>query len=129
MEEDPTFLASYADQPITAKLLIDLAEQGDVHAQSCLSHIASALGIAILTIANVIAPDEVVIGGPIGDASTFLVDEIRKAAYDHLLDWQVKALTISKGSQGDYGSVLGAAAFLLEQKMELLLGEGCPVIS
>ncbi|HPX28382.1 MAG TPA: ROK family transcriptional regulator [Sphaerochaeta sp.] len=129
MEEDPTFLASYADQPITAKLLIDLAEQGDVHAQSCLSHIASALGIAILTIANVIAPDEVVIGGPIGDASTFLVDEIRKAAYDHLLDWQVKALTISKGSQGDYGSVLGAAAFLLEQKMELLLGEGCPTIS
>ena len=46
MEEDPTFLASYADQPITAKLLIDLAEQGDVHAQSCLSH-RLGVGIAI----------------------------------------------------------------------------------
>ncbi|HPY45680.1 MAG TPA: ROK family transcriptional regulator [Sphaerochaeta sp.] len=129
MKEDLTFLAAYADQPITAKLLVDLAEGGDPHAQSCLSHIASALGIAILTLANVIAPDEIVIGGPIGDASTFLVDEVRKAAYAHLLDWQVSSLKISKGSQGDYGSVLGAAAFLLEQKMELLLGEGCPVIS
>lgn len=129
MNKDPEFLAAYANQPLTTKLLIDLAERGDPHAQSCLAHIASVLGIAISTLANVIAPDEVVIGGPIGDASTYLVDETRKAVYQHLLDWQVDSLTISKGSQGDHGSVLGAAAFLLEQKMELLLGEGCPALA
>src|SRR5690554_4410892 len=126
MEQNPSFLSSIHKATLSGKLIAQLADQDDDDAKACIRHIAKPLAIAICTLANAIAPDEVIIGGPLGDASVYLVDTTRSLVYEHLLDWQIADMTISKGTQGEFGSAVGAATFMLENKMELILGESCP---
>ncbi|HCJ95384.1 MAG TPA: hypothetical protein DHV69_09440 [Sphaerochaeta sp.] len=126
MAEHPDFLHAAKGKPLQGKLIVSLAEEGDADARACLEHIAIPLSIGVSTLANVIAPDEIIIGGPLGDTSSYLVDCVRKRVHDHLLDWQNEDISISQGTQGDYGSSIGAATFMLDQKMELILGDSCP---
>lgn len=126
MEQVPTFLSSIRGFPLSGKAIVELAEAGDTDARACIEHIAQPIAIAICTLVNVIAPDEVIIGGPLGDTSTYLVDCVRSEVYKHLLDWQAADMLITKGTQGDFGAAVGAATFLLEHKLELILNEESP---
>ncbi|MDD3943001.1 MAG: ROK family transcriptional regulator [Sphaerochaetaceae bacterium] len=126
MEQDPTFLGPIRRTTLSGKMIAKLAEEGDDNARQCIAHIAQPLAIAICTLANAIAPDEVIIGGPLGDTSSYLVDCVRSRVYERLLDWQVADMVISKGTQGDYGAAIGSATFLLDHKLELIFGESCP---
>jgi predicted NBD/HSP70 family sugar kinase len=123
--EQPTYLAELTDDHLTGAAIAALAEEGNEDAREALRHIAEPIAIAVSTLANAIAPDEVIIGGPLGDLSSYLVDRVRAKVYERILDWQAKHLTILKGTQGHYGPAIGAATYVLNNKMELIFGQGC----
>lgn len=125
-EEDSSFLATIKSEALDGHLITSLAETGNPDAQECLNHIAEPLAIALSTLANAIAPDEVIIGGPLGDRSTYLVDRVRDLVNARLLGWQRLQMSILKGTQGPLGPAVGAATLVLENKMELLFNSGCP---
>ena len=117
------FLSSSNERPLTGALICRLAEEGDLDAQTCLEHISIPISIAICTLVNAIAPETIIIGGPLGDNSRYLVDCIRKKVKEHLLDWQFNEITIAQGTRGYSGSAVGAASFALDHKLELIMGE------
>lgn len=123
IKQHPGFLSSSNDRQLTGALICRLAEEGDADAGSCIEHIAIPISIAICTLVNAIAPETIIIGGPLGDSSRHLVDSIRKRVKEHLLDWQFSELTIAQGTRGYSGSAVGAASFALDHKLELILGE------
>lgn len=124
-DKNPGFLHRAQGEMLTGKLIVQLASEGDPDACACLEHISDPLAIGVSTLANAIAPNEIIIGGPLGDASAFLVECVRKRVQAHLLDWQNEEITISQGTQGDYGSAIGAATFMLDQKLALLMEGYC----
>jgi len=121
MKLKPGFLRKIRKEDLNGQVIASLAEEGDIDARTCLNYIADPLAIAVSTLANAIAPDEVIIGGPLGDSSNYLVDCIRKRVHAHLLDWQNEQISISQGTQSYFGPAIGAATFMLEQKLELIL--------
>ncbi len=123
--QEPGFLQKLDGQQITGAAIAALAGSGDQDARSCLDQIAEPLAIAIATLTNAIAPDEIIIGGPLGDLSSYLVDRVRTLVYDRILDWQSAQMPILKGSQGPFGPAIGAATYVLNNKMELLFTQGC----
>jgi predicted NBD/HSP70 family sugar kinase len=123
IHEHPGFLSSSNERPLTGALICRLAQEGDQDAQACLEHIATPISIAICTLVNVIAPEKIIIGGPLGDNSRYLVDCIRIKVKERLLDWQNNEITITQGTRGYSGSAVGAASFALDHKLELILGE------
>lgn len=123
--EEPGFLRLADEAAMTGAAIAAMAEGGDKDAQECLDHIAEPLAIAIATLTNTIAPDEVIIGGPLGDLSSYLVDRVRSLVYDRILDWQSEQMSILKGSQGPFGPAIGAATYVLNNKLELLFPLGC----
>jgi len=126
IEKNPNFLKKIQGKNLNGKLIVFLAEEGDPDARACIEHISYPLAIGASTLANVIAPDEIIIGGPLGDASTYLVDCVRTHVQEHLLDWQNRETKISQGTQGDLGSAIGAVTFMLDHKLELVMGGYCP---
>jgi len=128
MDKNPGFLSKTKGNNLSGKFIAQLAEEGDPDACSCIEHISDPLAIGVSTLANVIAPNEIIIGGPLGNASTYLVDCVRARVKAHLLDWQNEKIAITQGTQGaqsDYGSAVGAATFVLDQKLALVMGEYC----
>jgi len=122
---NPDFLSSSNERPLTGALICRLAEEGDHDARICLEYISTPISIAICTLVNAIAPEAIIIGGPLGDNSRYLVDCIRSKVQEHLLDWQFNEITIAQGTRGYSGSAVGAASFALDHKLELILGEAC----
>lgn len=118
---NPSFLLGFLESAITPALLVQLAEEGNPDAQICLEHIAKPIANGICTLVNVIAPEEIIIGGPLGNSSKYLVASVSRRVKEHLLDWQYNQITIEQGTQGFFGSAVGAASFALDHKLELIL--------
>ncbi|MDY0290147.1 MAG: ROK family transcriptional regulator [Sphaerochaeta sp.] len=125
MGANPGFLKKTHGETLTGKVIAELAEQGDPDACSCIDHISDPIAIGVSTLANVIAPNEIILGGPLGDASSYLVDRVRERVHSYLLDWQNKDIAIIQGTQGDYGSAIGAATSVLDKKLELVMDGYC----
>lgn len=128
MDKTPGFLSKTQGKNLTGMLIVQLAEEGDPDARSCIEYISNPLAIGVSTLANVVAPNEIIIGGPLGDASAYLVDCVRNRVKAHLLDWQNEVIAITQGTQGPqgyFGSAIGAATFMLDQKLELVMGGNC----
>jgi predicted NBD/HSP70 family sugar kinase len=121
IDQDPGFLSDRGDSPLNGLPTTKLAQEGHKDAKICLEHIARPISIAICTLVNAIAPDEIIIGGPLGDSSDYLVDYVRALVKEHLLDWQFNEISIERGTRGYFGSAVGAASFALDHKLELIM--------
>lgn len=120
MALDPEFFPIARKRVLTGSLITLLADEGNRDAQLCIDYIAKSLAIAVCTLANVIAPDEIIIGGPLGGSSYYLIDQVRALVNERLLDWQREEIQITKGYHDLYGPAVGAALYMIEHKMELL---------
>jgi len=121
INQNPDFLINRGYSPLNGLTIARLAEENDKDARICLEHIAKPISIAICTLVNAIAPEEIIIGGPLGDSSGYLVDCVRALVKEHLLDWQFDEISIERGTRGYFGSAVGAASFALDHKLELIM--------
>lgn len=96
------------------------AQTGDALALSAIQKVGVQLGIAIANLINILNPDTVVIGGPIGQCGEpllgFIRDEVSHRAHSH----PRSALDIVVSSLGANSGAIGAATLVLDQKLSLI---------
>lgn len=98
-----------------------MAQKGDPMAMKCVDIVADNISMAIGIIVNAFAPDLIVIGGPLGASSDYLLERIRVHARSRLLDWQFNGLAIERGDPDVLCGAIGAAMFAQKFKLELIL--------
>ncbi len=117
----------YKDSPLYKKnksalsvdSIIHLADEDDLCAKECMDSIIDPIIQAIGMLIDVINPKMIVLGGPIGYSSNYLVNRVKKAVEVIATETPYRSMIIEQGKIKDKGSALGAASLVLDHKLEL----------
>ena len=101
-------------EDVNAKVVFDLAKEGDELALIVYRNFARYLGIACANIGSILNPSTIVIGGGVSAAGDFLLDGVRKV-YEENSFPQVRASTkLALATLGNDAGVIGAASLVLQ---------------
>ena len=101
-------------QLITAKDVFDLAKENDELAVKVVDKVSYYLGLACGSVANVLNPSTIVIGGGVSHAGEFLIDQI-KAYFDKFTYPTIRETTKIRLAQlGNNAGVIGASSLIKE---------------
>jgi glucokinase len=86
------------------------AYRGDVLAEKAYDEVGALLGTAFANIANLIAPELIVIGGGVVEASNLFLARAKRTMREHIASSEVKKkLKITKSKLGTHAGAIGAA--------------------
>ena len=95
---------------ITGPMVTDLARQGDPMCVDLLRDVGHWLGQGIATLAAVLDPRVIAIGGGVADAGDLLLDPVRQAFESHLPAAQHRAIAeLRPAALGTQAGIIGAA--------------------
>jgi glucokinase len=95
---------------VSAEQVANLAEAGDVGAQSAFDQLGYWLGIALSSLANTLNLQAVIIGGGVGASFELLLPSLHSTMQLRCFPQILAGLTIEKALLGDDAGLLGAAA-------------------
>jgi glucokinase len=96
-------------QNVTAKLIIDLAKQGDVTSLNIFKDYARYLAYAVVNIINFNDPEVIIFGGGVSRAGDFLLDAIKEEVAPRVFCKQAPYSEILLSKMGNEAGVIGAA--------------------
>jgi glucokinase len=82
---------------------------------------ADYLAIAVGNLINLYNPEQVILGGPIGQASKLLVDMVQQKVHLNALAYPLSAVKITRSSLGKDAEAVGASVLVLQRANELIL--------
>lgn len=101
-------------EEVTAKIVFDLAKEGDDLALIVYRNFSRYLGVACANIGSILNPSTIVIGGGVSAAGDFLLQGVQKI-YDENSFPQVRATTkLALATLGNDAGVIGAASLVLQ---------------
>jgi len=103
------------NKKMTLKELDLLAKSGNRKAIDIWKEVGQNIGIALVSVVNLLNPDKVVIGGGVARAGKILFDEIRKTIKLRAMPTQAKKVKIVQAKLGDNAGILGAAILVREE--------------
>ncbi|NMB26043.1 MAG: ROK family protein [Firmicutes bacterium] len=110
-------------QLISGKSVCEAAEAGDSLSLRVIQEAAEYLGIAIANLVNVLNPDTVVLGGPIGaNSGALLLKPLERTLRKRSMSHPLRALNLIHSTMGNEAGARGAAALVLARKSELIFG-------
>lgn len=115
-----TALAPNRIEQITAHMVFEAAARGDSLALEIVTQVASYLGIAIANMINVLNPQKVVLGGPVGQAAEVMLAPLRAEVRRRAMSYPLSIATIDTSTLGPDAGALGAAVLVLQHSYELL---------
>ncbi len=103
-------------QLITAKDVFDLAKEEDELAIRVIDKVAYYLGLACGSVANILNPSAIVVGGGVSQAGVFLIDQIQ--TYFDLFTYPTirRTTRIRLAQLGNDAGVIGASSLVKKQK-------------
>ncbi|MEN2997505.1 MAG: ROK family protein [Brevinematia bacterium] len=104
-----TRLREFPDDKIDAKTIFELAKDGDEFCNFLVQNMFFYLGLGIASLVNVLNPEMVVIGGGVSLAGNFLIEPVRKIAFDNIMPPLREELEIVLSKFGGNAGMLGAA--------------------
>jgi len=105
-----TKLSEYPDERIDAKLIIDLAKNGDEFCMNIVDEAFKYIGLGIASLVNIFNPEMVVIGGGVSLAGEFLLSRVRNYAMENIMPPLREGLEIVLARSGNNAGILGSAA-------------------
>jgi len=111
---------------LTVHGLIEGARAGDPVARGLVSGAGVALGIAFANLLNLVNPGRVVLGGPLTEAGSLLLDPLLDTMARRALWSSMEGSALVLSPLGDRAVALGAATLLLQHLLEspgMVLGE------
>jgi len=114
----PTLIANLAGgdpERITARLVVEAADQGDREAQEILAEAMNYLGIGMANLVNLFNPQLIIIGGGLTNVGERLFRPVRRAIDQYTFPPATQAVRVVPAALGDNVGVLGAAAVALAQ--------------
>ena len=101
-------------EEVTAKIVFDLAKEGDDLALIVYRNFSRYLGVACANIGSILNPSTIVIGGGVSASGDFLLQGVQKI-YDENSFPQVRATTkLALATLGNDAGVIGAASLVLQ---------------
>lgn len=101
-------------QEVTAKDVFDLAKEGDDLALIVYRHFCRYLGVACASIAAVMNPTYIVIGGGVSAAGDFLLDGVRSVYEENVFPPIKESTSLKLAELGNDAGVIGAASLVLQ---------------
>ena len=101
-------------EPLTAKLVQQAAEEGDDGAQELIAAAGYDLGVGLGSLINIFNPQVIVIGGSLTKAGDSYLGPAREAAQRECFAQAWRDLRIVVGALGDRSAAMGAAAVALD---------------
>jgi glucokinase len=102
------------EQPLTAKLVHDAADQGDDEARKLIANAGEALGVGLGSLINIFNPQVIVLDGSLTKMPDLYLGPAREAAQRESFAQSWSDVRIVVGDLGDRAPALGAAAIALE---------------
>ena len=99
---------------ISAKMVADLASQGDAAAQNILHAAGKYLGRSLAVIANCFNPDKIIIGGGVALADHLLLYPVLKEYAARTMEMIAQHARIELSSRGGDAGIVGAIALALD---------------
>jgi glucokinase-like ROK family protein len=99
---------------ITYNDVLEAARQGDKTALEALEKVAFYMGIGIANLVNIFDIEVFVLGGSLNDASSFLMDDIKRVASSNMLTPGREHLRLIPSAHGSDACVMGAIALVLD---------------
>ena len=117
-------------QLLTVDIILDCAQQGDPGARNVLNETGVYLGIALSDALNILNPQMIVLGGPIGcKAGALLLEPTIREIERHALPMSLSCVQIVAGSEGTESAAIGAAVLALKNtSIERIFALPAPVV-
>jgi glucokinase len=119
----PTLIAELAaghPERVTAKLVAEAAEKGDIEAQEVLAEAMVYLGVGMANLVNLFNPELIVIGGGLTNMGERLFGPVRRAIERRAFPAPAGVVKVVPAELGDDVGVLGAAAVAMAQVISTL---------
>lgn len=101
---------------IRSGALADAVENGDKVIKGLVQEAAESIGLAVVNIVHMLAPDKVVLGGGLVEAmEDLIVGTVRKKARESVMSVYKDRFDVVAAKLGDDASVLGAAAWARQE--------------
>jgi glucokinase len=109
-EAEPLLMVAGDADAITGQMVTGLARQGDPMCVDLLRDVGQWLGEGIATLAAVLDPGVIAIGGGVADAGELLLDPVRKAFEEHLPAREHRRIAeLRLAALGNEAGIIGAA--------------------
>jgi glucokinase len=101
---------------IRSSAIADAIENGDKAIKDLVEEAAQALGLAVVNIVHLLAPDKVVLGGGLVEAmEDLIVGTVRKTARQNVMSVYKDRFEVVAAKLGDDAGVIGAAAWARQE--------------
>jgi len=105
-------LAQDQGQNITPRLVFEAARAGDLAARQVFESAGHALGLGLVSLADIVAPSRIIIGGGIAQAGDLLLEPARRVIRERAFPPRIRQVEIVQAALGDLSAVYGAAAMV-----------------
>ncbi len=100
---------------ITPQLIYEAAKAGDPIAIQVFQIAGHALGIGLVSMADIVSPTRIVVGGGIACAGDFLLQPARDVVRARAFPPQIRQVEIVQAALGDLSGIFGAAAMVFHR--------------
>ena len=104
-----------AGNEITPFMVYEAAKQGDAVAKRIFTIVGEYLGVALVSVVNLLNPEKIIVGGGVGQADDLILDPIREAIKKRCIPTSAAAVEIVPAQLGESAGVVGAS-ILVNQK-------------
>lgn len=105
-------LANGRLEAITPQLVCEAAKAGDMAARQVFERAGHALGLGLVSLADIVAPARIIVGGGIAQAGELLLEPARKVVRERAFPPHIRNVEIVQAALGDLSAVFGAAAMV-----------------
>lgn len=99
-------------ETLTPKMVFEAARAGDRAARRVFERAGHALGLGLVSLADIVAPDRIIVGGGIAQAGDLLLEPARKVVRERAFPPRIRSVDIVQAALGDMSAVFGAAAMV-----------------
>ena len=101
---------------IRSSAIADSIENGDKAVKDLVQEASEAIGMAVVNIVHILAPDKIVLGGGLVEAmEDLIVGTVRKTAQHNVMSVYRDRFEVVAAKLGDDAGVLGAAAWAKQE--------------
>ncbi|WP_394941948.1 ROK family transcriptional regulator [Psychromicrobium sp. YIM B11713] len=109
-------LSRGTNEPITTEDIVQRAIHGDTATLRVIDDAGQAIGRVMGSIANLLNPEVVVVGGPLAELGEILLDPIRRGLIRHAVPLVGESTQLAMSSMGNRAEALGGAALVFQQQ-------------
>lgn len=104
-----------AGNEITPYMVFEAAKQGDAVAKQIFNIVGEYLGVALVSVVNLLNPEKIIVGGGVGQAGDLLLNPVREAIQRRCIPTSAAAVEVVMAQLGESAGVVGAS-LLVNQK-------------